>query len=420
MVGYSQHKQRGAASIFVVSFFVLLITVITFSFVNIVIQDQQQSTNNDLAQSAYDSASAGAEDAQRVLRWYNKNCAVIPPAVVAPDKVSDCDKIKIGEKCNMSALALKEGILPGTKYDSSGEVKLEQNESDSALEQAYSCVGVQTQTTDYQSVLRNQKNDTLIPLKTVNNQPFDKIEVSWYMVGGSSPDVKRGGVMLPNVAGSAGASLPKSNADGAASPAEKWGKGRPPIIRIQIIPTQRGAIDIADMNRNTRTLFLYASQQGVTDFTVLGSDSDRDEFGASTKDNSPQIVRCNSSADDGQYVCQANLTGLNFPDGADGSNTDFFVRVSSIYTDTQFRMRLFNTAVSVTEPVKLDNVSPRIDSTGRANDVYRRVQSRVITPSSESPVTDGGFDITQGLCKDFQVPEYRSDCPTTAPRLDQD
>ena len=68
---HMQNKQSGIAAIFTVVFFTLLISVIILSFIKIVTQDQQQATNSDLSNSAYDSAEAGVEDAKRALKQYN-------------------------------------------------------------------------------------------------------------------------------------------------------------------------------------------------------------------------------------------------------------------------------------------------------------------------------------------------------------
>ena len=54
--------KKGATSIYVVVLGTLLFSVITVSFIRIIINEVTKTTNDELAQSAYDSALAGVED----------------------------------------------------------------------------------------------------------------------------------------------------------------------------------------------------------------------------------------------------------------------------------------------------------------------------------------------------------------------
>lgn len=410
------NHSRGAASIFVVAFFMILIGVITLSFVNIVIQDQKQALNNDLYQSAYDSVTAGTEDAQRVLKWYGANCSPQVIDTLPDDNATkkDCKSFANGDTCNVQKISdtNRSTILPGVQTAGNGqEVKIVQDATgkDTKFDQAYTCVTVKTQTDDYKASLVDGKSDTLIPLKTPGNIPVSTIDLKWYSVGnGSTADVLQGAVTLPNQnKDSIIKSLKVSNADSDSAKGEKWGSTTPPILRVEIIPVSRSAIDINAIKNNTRTVFIYPSKSG----TIITNDIDVSSIEPEKvpKATSPWTIKCNDSATNGQYVCATRLTNLIYANG-DPATTDIFLRVTPVYNGTNLLAVLHDAAGNV---LKFDNVAPELDSTGRANDAYRRVQTRVQTVMPNNPTSDGGFDITQGLCKDFQVPIYKNDCPAS-------
>ena len=80
---YSSTK-KGAASLYVVIFATILFGVITLSFIRIILSESNQSSNDDLSQSAYDSALAGVEDAKiAVNRYYQCPSNVALPILAA-------------------------------------------------------------------------------------------------------------------------------------------------------------------------------------------------------------------------------------------------------------------------------------------------------------------------------------------------
>jgi Tfp pilus assembly protein PilX len=409
------NRSRGAASIFVVAFFMLLIGVIALSFVNIVVQDQRQALNNDLSQSAYDSATAGTEDGQRILKWYAKNCQLeqisMRAAQATPEAENtnkDCAQFAAGDACNIQKISStnRDTILPGVNTVGDGsEVKITQTKDnatnqDDKFDQAYTCVTVTAQTNDYQAILKDGKSDTIIPLKTVNNTPVQSIDMSWFSpahIGAeavSIPDQDPGTIIKP---------LRVSNADGDDAKGQKWGKTTPPILRVEIIPSKRTGIDINAISNATRTVFLYPSKHASAVDQINVNSIDPAPLAKAT---APIAVKCNEAAQDDEFTCSVSLAQLIYIDN-DASQTDIFLRVTPIYNNTNTEIILRDATGGV---IRFDNVAPKIDSTGRANDVYRRISTRVQTIMPNNPTSDGGFDITQGLCKDFQVPEYTSSC----------
>ena len=61
--------RKGAASFYIVAISTLILVIIAASFAAVIISEVTRTSNDDLAQSAYDSALAGIEDAK--LAYYN-------------------------------------------------------------------------------------------------------------------------------------------------------------------------------------------------------------------------------------------------------------------------------------------------------------------------------------------------------------
>ena len=69
-----------------------------------------------------------------------------------------------------------------------------------------------------------------------------------------------------------------------------------------------------------------------------------------------------------------------------------------MYVDTDFTVEL----ISTNGPVKFDDVSPMVDSTGAVGDTYRRVEVRLRYQGS-APILPNALDTGSGICKDFIV-----------------
>ena len=170
------HSQSGAVSLFVVIFAALLITVVTVSFLRIMINDQQQASNSDLSQSAYDSALAGVEDAKRVLLRYQKVCVT---------SAGDCALLGTQITTNECNAALLIGSVVSSANEGTsgngrkGEIKVQQslNNADAKLDQAYTCVTIALNTDTYVgSVAKGESK--LVPL--VGESPFTDVTVEWF------------------------------------------------------------------------------------------------------------------------------------------------------------------------------------------------------------------------------------------------
>jgi hypothetical protein len=391
MKSTSSIRQSGAVSIFVVVFAVLLMSVVTISFLRIMTNDQSQAANNDLSLSAYDSALAGVEDAKRALAKYQAICISSP---------SDCATWKT----NLSSSQCNRGIIYSAVVGSgvgSGEVKIQQSTTsgDQALDQAYTCVTMKLDTDDYVGEVA-QNESQLIPLVGQDGQTVSQVQIQWFSkenVSNEEGTVTVGSVAAPKP-------LPQQNTS-----VNNWNVNAPPVLRTQFMQTAANEITLTDFdvmegtNSNSNTLFLYPSTNGGTTGAFVGRDvrSQKNNPEPQPKDDAvdtPLLARCDAKVSSGNYSCTMTLT-IPEPIGAGGRGTAF-LRLTPFYNKADFKVTLRNSAGGV---INFNGVQPEVDATGRANNVYRRVGARVNLYDTSFPYPDATVDVGSNFCKDFGV-----------------
>lgn len=384
------HSQSGAVSLFSVIFAMLLMSVVTVSFVRIMTNDQSRATGNDLAQSAYDSAQAGVEDAKRALVWYMEQC-----------------KLSTGH-CSTAAAAIgsstcNAGIKAGIPQYASiaGEIKVQQsaqvdefgNNVDSALDQAYTCVTMSLATPSYERTIPKDSS-ILVPLSA--NRTFASVTVEWF----TNSDLPAGSAVKL----SSGSSRPKG-----LFTASNWGNTQPSLLRTQFmqVGTSFKLTDFdagtSDGKSNANTLFLYPTSDGASSVVL----KDRDIRARTSADtppsginSAPMPAKCNPLSATVEYSCKITLN-LPVPVGAstrDGAQA--FLRLTPFYNATKVRVTLGNGA-------QFYGVQAIVDSTGRAGNIFRRVEARVDIQNTTFPYPEAALELTSALCKDFGVTDDR-------------
>lgn len=361
---HNNSRQQGAVSLFVVIFTALLITTITISFMQLMMKDQQQSIYSDLSESAYDSAMAGVEDAKRALLMQE-----------------DC-KGKSSDSCTNISTALNSGqcttlstIFGG---EPSGEVAIVQDiEIDRKLDQAYTCVKVTQDTKDYLGSIEPNASGRLIPLR--GKSQFNKVIINWALSRNGED------ITLP----------PASMYDDGikrlpVNEAASWPDSYPALLRAQLI-NGRGTFRLGDFDSSgfSNALFLYPAEVGdsVAEFALDGR--------RSGPKGEPLLSKCFASPDSGTYACSVEIE-IAQPIPA-GSNTTF-LNLAAFYNVTDYQIVLKNND----DTVDFDSVQPEVDSTGRANDLFRRVVSRVeIGNAFNYPVA--ALETRNSICKNFSI-----------------
>ena len=366
-------KEFGSVSLFVVIFATLLITVVTLSFIRIMMQNQQQATASDLSQSAYDSAQAGVEDAKRAILRYQTTCRDGDAACREAQKLIDSSLIGSTLGCNDAVTTLS-----GLSMDiGTGEVATGQ--SGDKLNQAYTCVKINLDTNDYLGTLR-KNTSKFIPLVGVGDS--DYVRVEWY----DSSDL----------GSSTKAILPEG--DPSMLSQSSWGMNRPAIMRVQLVQFPATAVgftlDGIDINKKifNSSLFLYPYNIIDTGAPIVMIDGENSR--------QPKKVHCEDDFSSTTYLCSATI---KLPKTLVAGDKTTFLNLMPLYNDASYSVKLLNSIGATSTVIKFSAVQPEIDSTGRADNLFRRIQTRVELTDVNFPYPEAVVDVEGNVCKTITV-----------------
>ncbi len=370
----SKIRQVGAVSIFVVIFSALLLTVLTVSFIQIMTSEQRRATNSDLSQSAYDASLAGVEDAKRVLRACATEGASSNSCQALASNAGDCKVIAragIAGNVTLNETVIQSSVDAGSEFN-----------------QAYTCVNINMQTPDfiYESI---EGRSQLVPLKSAAD--FDTVVVEWFM----QKDLGAGSIPT----------APTGSSDLFAKGSSNWGISTPPLMRTQLI-TPGASFDVNSLNdtKSSQTVFLRPSSManGSTNLDIAELSS---RPRATTPDgefsNDVSSLPCSRDFANGGYSCKVSLRVGRTVSQAESQNA--YLRLTSVYRGANVRVSLFSGG----SLVNFNGVQPSVDSTGRAADLFRRVEAR-LQVGDDFPYPNYAVDVTDDICKDFSVDNARA------------
>lgn len=378
--------KKGAASFYMVAIATLVLVIIATSFAAVIIAEIARTSNDDLAQSAYDAAMAGVEDARLAYYNYksclggNKNQTTCLKENLGIEEKDEKSHRYVGE-CNSFA-----EVLGRVQVGSTGEVMVQESkDDDNGMGQAYTCVKI-SMPDDYLFSMNGETPMRVVKVKLADGteaEDVKSVRVTWGP--GANSDVKVEDI--PDLEMSFVQTAMEFTMDDFETTVYDGGIGK----------TDRG------------TVFLDA--RGSENAPDPGLNETKDWFAKSNDkvaSNEKHIIRCNSESN----KCQATIA-LPEPVAANGSsedqkkrNPDTFMFVWSLLggvggdVDVDVKMELCtgtdgcdasgkifaqDTAAPEYEPS--EDASERknaaldmqvsVDSTGRANDLYRRVEVRL-------------------------------------------
>ena len=158
--------KQGAASFYMVAITTLVLVIIATSFAAIMVAEIARTSNDDLAQSAYDAAMAGVEDAKLAYYSYT-NCM--------KSGGSGCEGyLGNSDGCNTFVGKLGRG-------ENGKEVKVQEG-SENNMEQAYTCVKISPILGDYKADMNGENPTKIVKVELadgVNINNIDSVEISW-------------------------------------------------------------------------------------------------------------------------------------------------------------------------------------------------------------------------------------------------
>lgn len=355
-----KRHQNGGVSLFIVIFTALIVTIITISFTKFMISNQRQTSQNDLSQRAYNSAIGGVEDAKRVLVRYAEECKANSAACTTMRQTID------KQSCDTVSQIIS---------NSDKEVQI----GAEVQNQAYTCVKIQTNTPNYQLSLAKDQS-AVVPLKSASD--FNAIRITWFkkpktVVDDNVNYYQQGAVSLPQES--------------------QWQPDMPPILRAQLIP---GSVAISSLDSNARTAFLYPIDGGGGSVD-LNSDQRR---ASGAKTSPPQLANCATTYSSASTAGVCKVT-LSLPKiGATRDTKSAYLQLAALYNATDVTIELLkdNTVVN------FDGVQPLVDSTGRADDLFRRVEARIKIGGVALPYPDATINVKGNFCKAFTLRDATS------------
>jgi Tfp pilus assembly protein PilX len=383
-------QQRGAVSLFVVIFAALLIITVVTAFMRIMIQDQMQATASDLSRSAYDSAQTGVEDVKRAVAEYMEDCPDASTSGPRCSALSSALGVGSGGWTNGCDVTAKAGVARLT----AGEVLVRTNTNDTQLDQAYTCVKVNMQPGDV-------IGDKIYPLRPEGDNKVRSVEIDWsyqnnnrtFNLSNTAPDV------IPDT----------------------WLDDNPSILRVQLIQYQYEdgfSINSFDANNQrtdseiyNRTLFFVPSRSAL-DITEQFSNDERPNDEVEGQSGAVRPGKC-ANVKAGNYACKAKI---ELPAIDDNKTRYAYLRVDRLYTSADNGAPRVIMKDGDGIALKFDRVQVAVDVTGRANDIFKRIRTRLDIGGANVPLM--AVDSTKSLCKEYAVTDNEAVFPSGKSAVD--
>jgi hypothetical protein len=344
--------------------------------------EERQALDNDLTASAQASAQSGVEDAERAILKYNSLATGDPLKTALQTALTSS---------NCNALFTSNTVRTALNLNNNGSIN-----NQPGLNQYYTCLSVNMSTPDYIASSNAGQSDfiPIDPDPASGGGKYEQIMVQWHLAsqtigsdGDGEPAHYAPGVLLPPVTGGA----------------NSWStQAYPAYLRVELYGYPNGNFNRGKIDQLSHSVFLVPN--APTNVAAVSSTTPIDlgvvdPRGANQNKTDLIGVKCTGTPPTiptGTYACAARL---QLPAGAPSTSNSYFLRVTPLYGSTHFRLQLLHNSNTV---INFNGVEPVIDSTGRASDVFRRVQTRIRLDNAVN-LPEYAAESANTICKTMQV-----------------
>lgn len=429
--------KKGAASIYSVIVCAILFSVITVGFVALTVNEMSKSSEFSLSESSKHAAEAGIEDTKLAIAkcfsstadaTIQNNCKRMFEAdadgnciagteylyqILNPSASSDPD-----ENGHLRIISESGGVLVNESGNNAGSTT-----------QAYTCIMIDPYKDDYLGTLSAENPIKIIPLQVHNtgsgedNSKVRYVEISWY----SNSNLAKQGTKFNNIDGSGYPTFGNELSNPPVITASVYQKNGVTINRgtLWLIPSNTDLPAASGIYEKVKKDSYYApygtrnAQKYVTQNTQISAqalENSGNKNNPNTRVGLPVLCDTVESGNDtnNEYICKVRI---EIPSWTPGDNKgDSLLVLSLPYQNplTDFKVQMLDDGKNA---LLYDKVQISVDSTGRANDVYSRVEKRLENTGTTVPIPeyamtlseDGSDENAFALLKDFFVTS-KDDC----------
>lgn len=349
--------ERGFAAIVIALVLVIVLSLITVGFAQLMRREQRSALDKQLSSQAYYAAESGVNDAQKAVNaGYNK-------------AKTKCESSGSADATDGSV----DTNLPGSTFIYNPSPNPATSSIATSTSSSYTCLLLDPTplTLEYSPVSTDRSKPIIITGVNATNPSayatIGKIVISWQDTDSSRTNF---------------ASVPAAPSNNRPfKTATAWTDTG--VLRIGLTPLSSGNIKRDTLIDNTATAFLYPNNTGASTPSY--------SYGSFIGNNAGAILDGNCRSTYTPRYCNVAITGLN--------QFNYLLDLRSIYAPTTVTISAYD--LSGTQ-LRILNAQTTVDSTGKASDILRRIQVR-IPSKNDYPIPDYSLQTMSNICKQLKL-----------------